>query len=66
MRVDDPHAAKRMTEDAAMLGELEGLHGHAAAAVDHHGAAPLRPISQILAPHAGRPVAAPGGRRLQP
>jgi len=32
MRVDDLVAARRMTEDAVMLGELEGLFGHAAAA----------------------------------
>ena len=32
MRIDDRVAAQRMTLDAAMLGELEGLHGHAAAA----------------------------------
>ena len=32
MRVDDRIAAKRMTEDAVMLAELEGLFGHAEAA----------------------------------
>lgn len=32
MRVDDKAAARQMTLDAVMLGELEGLHGHAAAA----------------------------------
>ena len=32
MRVDDLAAAKTMVEDAAMLGDLEGLAGHAAAA----------------------------------
>jgi histidinol dehydrogenase len=32
MRVDDRVAARQMVEDAAMLGGLEGLHGHAAAA----------------------------------
>jgi len=32
MRVDDLRAARRMTADAVMLAELEGLHGHAAAA----------------------------------
>ena len=32
MRVDDPVAAQQMTADAVQLGELEGLHGHAAAA----------------------------------
>ena len=32
MRVDDRLAAAQMTADAVMLGELEGLHGHAAAA----------------------------------
>ena len=32
MRVDDKVAAQRMTQDAVMLGELEGLVGHAAAA----------------------------------
>ena len=32
MRIDDPLAARVMTQDAAMLGDLEGLAGHAAAA----------------------------------
>lgn len=32
MRVDDTVAAEQMIEDAAMLGDLEGLKGHAAAA----------------------------------
>jgi ATP phosphoribosyltransferase len=32
MRVDDMLAAKQMTQDCVMLGELEGLMGHAAAA----------------------------------
>jgi len=32
MRVDDPVASEQMTLDAAMLGDLEGLCGHAAAA----------------------------------
>jgi len=32
MRVDDQVAAAQMTADAVRLGELEGLHGHAAAA----------------------------------
>eukprot|EP00325_Prymnesiales_sp_UTEX-LB-985_P026150 CAMPEP_0174732052 /NCGR_PEP_ID=MMETSP1094-20130205/58695_1 /TAXON_ID=156173 /ORGANISM="Chrysochromulina brevifilum, Strain UTEX LB 985" /LENGTH=736 /DNA_ID=CAMNT_0015934513 /DNA_START=54 /DNA_END=2264 /DNA_ORIENTATION=+ len=32
MRVDDQIAAEQMTADAVTLGELEGLHGHAAAA----------------------------------
>ena len=32
MRVDDREAARQMTLDAAMLGDLEGLAGHAAAA----------------------------------
>ena len=29
MRVDNIDEAARMTEDAFMLGEIEGLHGHA-------------------------------------
>uniref|UniRef100_A0A7S3B8R2 Histidinol dehydrogenase n=1 Tax=Haptolina ericina TaxID=156174 RepID=A0A7S3B8R2_9EUKA len=32
MRVDDPQAAEQMTLDAASLGDIEGLKGHAAAA----------------------------------
>lgn len=32
MRVDDLHAAEQMTRDAAMMGDVEGLCGHAAAA----------------------------------
>ena len=32
MRVDDRVAARQMTADAAMLGDIEGLRGHAAAA----------------------------------
>ena len=32
MRVDDATAAERMIEDAGMLADLEGLHGHAVAA----------------------------------
>lgn len=32
MRVDDPLAAEQMIEDAGMLGDLEGLAGHAVAA----------------------------------
>ena len=32
MRVDDLIGARQMTADAVTLGELEGLHGHAAAA----------------------------------
>ena len=32
MRVDDLVAANTMVEDAVMLGDLEGLAGHAAAA----------------------------------
>ena len=32
MRVDDTSEARQMIEDAAMLGDLEGLCGHAAAA----------------------------------
>lgn len=32
MRVDDRSAARQMTLDAEMLANLEGLHGHAAAA----------------------------------
>lgn len=32
MRVDSLAEAEGMTSDAAMLGDLEGLHGHAAAA----------------------------------
>ena len=32
MRIDSLQEAEGMTQDAAMLGDLEGLHGHAAAA----------------------------------
>lgn len=32
MRIDSLEGARQLTEDCVLLGELEGLHGHAAAA----------------------------------
>lgn len=51
MRVDDPVAAQQMTADAVQLGELEGLHGHAAAARARlPGAALVRASSLVAVP----------------
>ena len=53
MRVDDPVAAQQMTADAVQLGELEGLHGHAAAARARLPGAALVRASELVAVPSG-------------